>query len=566
MVDVRILSPTAESSDGTSLALVRLPYVFTQDHLLRSEEFVEEAEKMDLTTALEELEELRRLGLLVPMFRVDDERSERHVVNVPTTDRSDLGSYAREGRVRDPTTDLDQDAFPIEPARRTAGGRFWDGYYYSRWQLLTLRYAQNDLQWHRQGEPLDQLREHATKLRQECILLSALAPRHLPGIWGQVSLPSSGNFSEFRDARFDIPDEARIQLAGAQPQELLGPAEYFLSSAHSNDPLINWWPLIRHSNYSGWGKLTGAARYALWQRIAAEILLRAHEHLADDKLVDPLPAETDGHFWKPLYDRISAREADGLDPALGALGLSPYPRVMLIVEGETELLHVSRLLEEFDIARPNRVRVLNLQGSKKSPRELARYVTTPRLGQVKFGRQYLATTPTALYVAMDPENLWKSEEARASERAKIQAAIRAEVVAQGGTISQDELDMLVHVFVWGESSYELANFTDDQLITALTRLARDHNIPDAESPEWRENVRQQLQKVRVESFDIKVALGRLRIPVEKLKLAELLLPDLLAQLSKESSQRSPVVAMVQEVNDLVHRLSGGGYVLMGETV
>jgi hypothetical protein len=74
-----------------------------------------------------------------------------------------------------------------------------------------------------------------------------------------------------------------------------------------------------------------------------------------------------------------------------------------------------------------------------------------------------------------------------------------------------------------------------------------------------------LQKVRAESFDIKIALGRLRIPVEKLKLAELLLPDLLAQLSKESSQQSPVIAMVQEVNDLVHRLSGGGYVLMGET-
>ncbi|MHB1172595.1 MAG: hypothetical protein ACYCZY_08890 [Lacisediminihabitans sp.] len=193
-------------------------------------------------------------------------------------------------------------------------------------------------------------------------------------------------------------------------------------------------------------------------------------------------------------------------------------------------------------------------------------MTTPRLGQVKFGRQYLAATPTALYVAMDPENLWKSEEARAQERAKIQAAIRDEVEAQGATISQDELDMLVHVFAWGESSYELVNLTDDQLITALTRLAQDHNIPDAESPQWRENVRQQLQKVRTESCDIKIALRRLRLPVKKVKLAELLLPDLLAQLSQESSRLSPVVEMVREVNELVHRLSGGGYVLMGNEV
>jgi hypothetical protein len=491
MVDLRILPPTGESPDGTSLALLRLPYAFTQDLLLRSEEFVEEAERMNLTTSREELEELRRLALLVPLFRVDDEHSEGHVVSIPTTDRSDVAAYARSGQVRDPTADPEPNAFPIEPARHTDDGRYWDGYYFARWQLLTLSYAQIDLQWHRRGDALDQLREKATRLRQQSILLSALAPRHLPGIWGQESLPGGSDFNAFRNAKFGITDEARIQLAGAQPQELLGPAEFFLSSAHGHDPLIDWWPLIRHSDYRGWEKLTGTALYSLWQRIAAEILLRAHEHLAEAQLVDPLPAETEGHFWKPLYDRISAREADGLDQALGSLGLSPHPRVMLIVEGETELLHVSRLLEEFGIARPNRVRVLNLQGSNKSPRELARYVTAPRLGQVKFGRQYLAATPTALYIAMDPENLWKSEETRAQERENIQAAIREE-----------------------------------------------HR-------------------------DIKVALNRLHIPVRKTKLAELLLPDLLAQLAQESIQLSPVVEMVREVNELVHRLSGGGYVLQG---
>ena len=564
MVNVRILSSTTESRNGTSLALLRLPYAFTQDPLLQSQEFVEEAKKMDLPTALEELEELRRVGLLVPLFRVDDEGLERHIVNVPATARSDLADYARAGQLRDPDADVDPSTYPIEPARHTEKGRFWDGYYYARWQLLTLRNAQNDLNWHRQGAPLDQFRGHATKLRRQCILLSALAPRHLPGIWGQISLPGGGDFSEFSDSRFDITDKARIQLAGVKPGELLGPAELLLSSARTNDPLIEWWPQIRHSNYSGWGKLAGASLYALWQRIAAEVLLRTHEHLAEAKLVDPLPAETEGHFRKPLYDRISAREAEGLDQALGSLGLSPYPRVMLIVEGDTELLHVSRLLEEFDIDRPNRVRVLNLQGSQKNPRDLARYVTTPRLSQVRSGRQYLASTPTAVYIAMDPENLWKSEESRSKEKKKIQAAIRDEVVAQGATISQDELDMLVHVFTWGEHSYELANFTDDQLVLALTKLAAGYDHPEKKSPTWGQNVRDELQKARAESWDIKIALDRLHIRDEKIKLAELLLPDLLAQLSQESTRQSPVVEMVKEVHDLVHRLSGGSYMLVGE--
>ncbi|MEO7017477.1 MAG: hypothetical protein ABI130_10275 [Leifsonia sp.] len=564
MPDLRVLPSTEESPDGTSLALIRLPYAFTQDRLLRSEEFVEEAGRMDIATSIEELEELRRAGLLVPLFRIDDEGSARYILNVPESNRSDLAAYARAGQVRDPALDSDPSTFPIEPAaRRTDEGRYWDGYYFARWQLLALRYAQTDHQWYLHGEALDRLQEHATRLRQESILLSALAPRHLPGIWGQESLPGGGDFDDFRDAKFVINDEARLRLAGAKPQDLLGPAEFLLTSAKGHDPLIGWWPLIRHSDYRGWEKLTGIALYSLWQRIAAEILLRAHEHLAESQLVEPLPAETEGHFWKPLFDRISAREADGLDQALGSLGLSPHPRVMLIVEGETELLHVSRLLEEFGIARPNLVRVLNLQGSNKSPRELARYVTAPRLGQVRFGRQYLAATPTALYVAMDPENLWKSEDDCALERAKIQTAIREEVEAQGATISQNELDVLVHVFTWGQHKYELANFTDDELIEALTRLAQDDNIVAARSLGWREDVRQQLQTVRAEHHDIKVALGRLHIPVRKVRLAELLLPDLLAQLAPESIQLSPVLEMVREVNQLVHRLSGGGYVLNG---
>lgn len=61
---------------------------------------------------------------------------------------------------------------------------------------------------------------------------------------------------------------------------------------------------------------------------------------------------------------------------------------------------------------------------QKNPRDLARYVTTPRLIQVKFGRQHLASTPTALDVAMGPEYLWRSQEPRSKENEKIQAATR----------------------------------------------------------------------------------------------------------------------------------------------
>jgi regulatory protein YycI of two-component signal transduction system YycFG len=50
------------------------------------------------------------------------------------------------------------------------------------------------------------------------------------------------------------------------------------------------------------------------------------------------------------------------------------------------------------------------------------------------------------------------------ERRKLQAAIREEVRYQDADISQDDLDILVSVHVWGDDKYELANFTDDELV------------------------------------------------------------------------------------------------------
>lgn len=52
--------------------------------------------------------------------------------------------------------------------------------------------------------------------------------------------------------------------------------------------MIEWWPLLRHADHTGWSQFHGKPRQALWQRIAAEILLRAYEELAGTGVVEPL--------------------------------------------------------------------------------------------------------------------------------------------------------------------------------------------------------------------------------------------------------------------------------------
>jgi hypothetical protein len=238
------------------------------------------------------------------------------------------------------------------------------------------------------------------------------------------------------------------------------------ATPHGSDPLAEWLPLIRHAGYQGWSKLKGLPLDCLWARIGAEVLLRAHEDLAANGHLEPLPNVAVLDWRVALHDRITPRDGDGdsLERALGTFGLSPHPRVLLLVEGETELDHVPRLLAEFGLTKPEQVRVQQCEGSSVNAHLIARYGITPRLGKKIGDLQLIDRTPTALVIAMDAENKFATPAMCAGERLKLQNAIREEVAFQGGEIGQEDLDYLVDVRVWGDDKYELANFTDDELV------------------------------------------------------------------------------------------------------
>jgi hypothetical protein len=337
-------------------------------------------------------------------------------------------------------------------------------------------------------------------------------------------------------------------------------AEALLGQSNS-DPLVKWLPLLRYASYKGWSKLTGKPLDSMWLRIAAEVLLRAHEDLVAEGVVEPLPDLTGTGFWTVQHDRLTPRyeEAQTLERALAELGLSPHPKVILLVEGETELFHVPRLLAEFGITQPQDVRVQRTKGSKINAHLVARYGVTPRVGRKIGDRWLLDASPTALVIAMDPENHFATQDMRDKMRKDLQDAIREEVQYQDADISQDELDALVHLHVWGTHTYELANFTDDELVPALTALAVQQQNSRAASSTWEADLRAELQAARAAHHDIKVAIGRMRVHEDKVELAKLLLPVLLSKCEAEyiaDEVQTPVLKVVLEVRQLVGRLSG----------
>jgi hypothetical protein len=86
---------------------------------------------------------------------------------------------------------------------------------------------------------------------------------------------------------------------------------------------------------------------------------------------------------------------------------------------------------------------------------------------------------------------------------------------------------LVTIHVWGELTYELANFTDNELVEALIVLADQQSRTGEEI--GADHVKAEVCFAREGGHDIKVAFQRLRLREDKPRLAELLWRALLAK-------------------------------------
>ncbi|MEU4715259.1 hypothetical protein AB0F73_16590 [Micromonospora purpureochromogenes] len=572
-------APVEPSPPAGPLALLTIPFIFTQEGLLGTKDFLKQVKERGINLSLEGLRKLHEAGLLAPLYRVDGHPLAELRIETETASGMNPRGWtveaARDGRLRDSAQEGYSEAWPFErPTTVVDDDRhsWWNGYTYSPWQLLYLRHILREYEiiqagWRTSADP-----QRTSRTRRTVCALAALSPLLLPGVLGQVSMPPGITQEGLLRLRREADVAKLLATAGFDPANLREEAESLLHDAHSSDPLVDWLPLTRHAGIRGWSKLKGLPLDCMWARIGAEILLRAHEHLAAQGHLEPLPNVADLTWHVALHDRLTPRDGDGdsLERALGKLGLSPHPRVLLLVEGLTELDHLPRLLAEFGLTKPEQVRVQQCEGSKVNAHLIARYEITPRLGKkIKKtspaeGVQLLDRTPTALIIAMDAENKFETPAKCANERRKLQNAIREEVAFQGGEIGQADLDYLVEVRVWGDDKYELANFTDDELVPAITQLAKMQANPDVTSPTWEQDLRAELQSARAKHDDIKVPMGRLHVREDKPELAKLLWPTLIAKCEAElasNDARTPVLALVLDVRQKVAMLSSGGYVL-----
>jgi hypothetical protein len=496
--------------------LLGLPLAFTQNALLTPEEFAKRAKDRGMDLRPEHLLELHRRRALVPLLRIVQRRPQSSTV-VPVAG-SAVNGY---GQFRSPialVVAAASERLLVDPGN--APYRAWDGglplpthghvhryasVFYSPYQLLALRPA-NQLARTMSGnraadgkvtmslEPLtpDEI-EFLDGGRQLAILLSALDMHYLPRI---LLTAHQARVWEKEDPSFEVVP--RIGMFGLTPETLAATAKALLGQASFIDPLGKFYEVVRQSHPSTWTDLRRDALLAMDYRIAAEVLLRALDDLGRGDLSMRPPRK--GRMYQSTLDERLQAEPEQLEETLASRGLSARPAVLLVLEGDTEMLLMPRVLDEV-YGKPvpsTLIEPVNMKTISRGLELLVRYEAGPKLGD-NFNDDviFLVRPQTRILVAVDPEDKYKGKDGPRKERKKLVRSLHESLpVGARSDSSLRQLGSLVDVVTWGTVPWEFANFTNAELAAAIMKCTtiptgvtyRDLvNALEAERTLWKTN-------------------------------------------------------------------------------
>lgn len=221
------------------------------------------------------------------------------------------------------------------------------------------------------------------------------------------------------------------------------------------DPLWNWASLIRFVSPLKRDQLRGDALRAQTLRQLAEMIRRLHSDLYHDDLgpVDEQFGTIINHI--PELD-VREDTRKHLELVTNQYNINPQPRATLFVEGQTEVTFIEtiyRALFGNHFGVPG-IEVMNLRGVSNATggKRRDRYSAIFRLAD------YLHHHQTLVYIMLDNENHAKDLRDNASTRRSIYGHRKRAIPPR-------------RIKVWNKD-FELDNFSDAELASALTSLAR----------------------------------------------------------------------------------------------
>jgi hypothetical protein len=477
----------------SSLALLSLSYPFSQVGLLTASDFARLAGQRRSRAARrlpqvdeQVLEELHRCGVLVPLFRVDlapgpgtqgiDLSASLTAQHVHTTVIGELLRGAAEGRAVDPAAE----GFTAWPRdrRRALWPSADSGYLYSRHQILGLDVATpftarlegrpggDTPSWHLDdgAQPNQPTRDALGTWRGLAITLSALDTYY----WPQITHALSHSLADWRTALDAFDPSQMLAWLRLSPGQLERQATSLRSIAGFCDDTGEFYEVIRRAKAKAWESLRGDAAVAMDYRLAADILDRFAEEL------DP-GSEHAAARGAVLEDEGLRARSGSLDAALTDLRLSPFPALVIGVEGATEYRLVPRVMDLLGIQRDrNRIVIVDFGGTCRDLSLLARYAAEPVLGR-DYGRGVALDRPLTRFLVMtDAENKYQTPPDRRYQRKLLLDSLTANVPAdlRSDYYNNTRRGRVVEIVTWGKLPFEFAHFTDGQLAHAMLSIAK----------------------------------------------------------------------------------------------
>jgi hypothetical protein len=486
------LESATATTARSSLDLLSLRYPFSQVGLLSANEFAKQAGRRRNRTMrslppinAQVLEELHRSGVLIPLFRVDltpgesgrqvDLSENLTAKRVHTTLICQLLLAAAEGRAADPAI---EGFTPWPTERRRALWPSVDaGYLYSRHQLpgldvamsfvadLTPRRTGNRTTWHldEADRPKAPTLEALRSWRSLAITLSALDTYYWPFITHTVR----HELSVWRSVRLAFEPGQLLSWLDLPTDQITAQEGNLRLMATFRDDLGEFYDIIRRAKADAWDTLSGDALAAMDARLAADIL----DRFADELDLDGRPSLE----HTPLEQQGMSARPRSLDAALTDLRLSPFPSLVVGVEGATEYKLVPRVMDllELELDR-NWISIIDFGGTDRDLGLLARYVGEPVLGRDLGSGVALDRPITRFLILTDAEHKYETIKDRNYQRKLLLNSLTQNVPSdlRGDFYNNKPESRIVEIRTWGRLPFEFAHFTDRQLANAMMSIAK----------------------------------------------------------------------------------------------
>jgi len=526
--------------------------------LLNADKFVDYCKQRDLDVDRDRLLSLERLGLFVPMFRINIEGCKEQI-RIPIDYNS---SYFEDGTIIDTYGNMGKYHIPdLDNINCQA--------YYSVFQIdglyltltsLTMRVRLDSYIDPIEAEGIDcckvvkgwtEYAEGVAETIRGCHHREGIGClcQYISDIYGpkaqtnkrKMPIPEKGGlyfdqWIEIYDENWDWHSLVRswnpegvAMLFSLDSGKLKHAYETLALSQESCDPLAEWYQLVQFISYKERLKLKGEALRAESIRAGCFMIRELYKDLYGDMLPHPNEVyRTIINHFPEIHTRKDVRKY--LEYVVNRYDLNPQPKLTLFVEGESEEVSIDIIFREYFGVHPGvcGIEVINLHGvDNATGAKHDRFRAILRLVD------YLHMHQTITFLVLDNENN--------ASKLKSSAQKTKSILCRHRYVTRSE-----YIKIW-RNSFEFDNFSATEIATAMNKLAENRihikakDIIECKGCNNSNNILSKMYK-DVSGYGL-----------NKVELNKILVNSMLSSKSRRNPNNRPIIKILRRVLHLAIR-------------